>query len=623
MKYFSFLLLSFFSVNCVFAQTGNVGIGTSSPKASAALDISSSTKGLLIPRMATAQRNAIAAPEKGLMVYDTSVAEFHYYDGGKWRRFSEENNDSSSYFPSFVSSFNTLNFPFNSSNYITENQTNGIIFDNGGSSGNYSDAQSAFIYISKNATALSVRIIIEQMNTAPGDSLTISGVDLSSGSPVSYRYGGTQLDTIYFSGHDDIFLSFFSNATVNAPGFKIRWQRHVLPYVPQPVDGYSPTGWFFQKNNFSIMGGRQELPSYGWGSGNGDFSFSYGLGSRAFGRYGFAAGYHSTTSLFSDAAFAMGNTTNATGNSSVALGYKTTSKGDRSTAMGDRSTASGSTSTAMGYLTDALGSNTTAMGNNTIAKGYSSTVMGMYNDSILTTNQIGETTTTPLFIVGNGNSNIDRSNALVVLKNGNTGINTSAPKSAMHVIRNDSSGGPKKPNAIAILESNQSGYLQFSNTDATESGILAGNFSTSIRSAMLFRADSSIQLRAGGNSTKVFIEKTGNVGIGTQAPAALLDVNGPTIIGSNGTALTEIIKVTVSKNVAAVSANSSVTESFTVANSQPNSTVYVSPASSLSDGLLIAYARVSTAGTVEVKFTNTTGAPIDPATMNFFITVIR
>jgi trimeric autotransporter adhesin len=51
--------------------------------------------------------------------------------------------------------------------------------------------------------------------------------------------------------------------------------------------------------------------------------------------------------------------------------------------------------------------------------------------------------------------------------------------------------------------------------------------------------------------------------------------------------------------------------------------VYVSPASSLSDGLLIAYARVSTAGTVEVKFTNTTGAIIDPATMNFFITVIR
>jgi hypothetical protein len=354
---------------------------------------------------------------------------------------------------------------------------------------------------------------------------------------------------------------------------------------------------------------------------SGNYSTAMGFNTTASGSISTAMGEFANAS--SRASTAMGTGTAASGSISTAMGFYTIASGTASTTMGNNTKASGSYSAALGNLTKAQGVNSVTMGNETIAKGFTSTVIGNFNDSILLANETTITPTTPLFIVGNGNSGNDRSNALVVLKNGNIGINTSAPKSALHVIRNDSSGGPKNPNAIAILESNQSGYLQFSNTDATESGILAGNFSTSIRSAMLFRADSSIQLRAGGNSTKVFIEKTGNVGIGTQSPAALLDVNGPTIIGSNGTALTEIIKVTVSKNVAAVSANSSVTESFTVANSQPNSTVYVSPASSLSDGLLIAYARVSTAGTVEVKFTNTTAAIIDPATMNFFITVIR
>jgi hypothetical protein len=51
----------------------SVGIGTSSPNSSAQLDISSSARGLLIPRMATAGISAISSPAKGLMVYDTTA----------------------------------------------------------------------------------------------------------------------------------------------------------------------------------------------------------------------------------------------------------------------------------------------------------------------------------------------------------------------------------------------------------------------------------------------------------------------------------------------------------------------------------------------------------------------
>lgn len=66
--------------------SGSVGIGTSTPHASAKLDLSSTTQGLLIPRMTVTQRNAIASPAIGLMVYDTNNEEFFYYDGTVWQK---------------------------------------------------------------------------------------------------------------------------------------------------------------------------------------------------------------------------------------------------------------------------------------------------------------------------------------------------------------------------------------------------------------------------------------------------------------------------------------------------------------------------------------------------------
>jgi Chaperone of endosialidase len=54
------------------------------PNSSAMLDIKSTSKGLLTPRMTTAQRNAIASPATGLMVYDTDVNKFFFYAIGSW-----------------------------------------------------------------------------------------------------------------------------------------------------------------------------------------------------------------------------------------------------------------------------------------------------------------------------------------------------------------------------------------------------------------------------------------------------------------------------------------------------------------------------------------------------------
>lgn len=65
------------------ATTGNVGIGTTAPAASAKLEISSTTGALLLPRMTTTQRNALTAVN-GMIIYNTTTGVIEGYEGGAW-----------------------------------------------------------------------------------------------------------------------------------------------------------------------------------------------------------------------------------------------------------------------------------------------------------------------------------------------------------------------------------------------------------------------------------------------------------------------------------------------------------------------------------------------------------
>ena len=79
------LILAFLIPNSKFL-IGQVGINdnNASPDASAMLDVKSTTKGMLIPRMTTTQRDAITSPATGLMVYNTTTTAFNYYNGTAW-----------------------------------------------------------------------------------------------------------------------------------------------------------------------------------------------------------------------------------------------------------------------------------------------------------------------------------------------------------------------------------------------------------------------------------------------------------------------------------------------------------------------------------------------------------
>ncbi len=82
---FSILTL-YLLLTTYYLSTAQIAINTdgTAPDASAMLDVSSTDKGMLIPRMTTAERENISSPATGLMVYDSDENSFWYYNGTAW-----------------------------------------------------------------------------------------------------------------------------------------------------------------------------------------------------------------------------------------------------------------------------------------------------------------------------------------------------------------------------------------------------------------------------------------------------------------------------------------------------------------------------------------------------------
>jgi hypothetical protein len=114
-----------------------------------------------------------------------------------------------------------------------------------------------------------------------------------------------------------------------------------------------------------------------------------------------------------------------------------------------------------------------------------------------------------------------------------------------------------------------------------------------------------------------------SVGIGTTIPTARLDVDANFKLGNNGTILNEIIKSTETYDIPSLAPGAVDIQTFAVINATLGSAVSFSPLSALPDGITISYARVSAAGIVEVKVVNAGNATQNPASMSFFVGLIR
>ncbi|MCB0508418.1 MAG: hypothetical protein KDD21_08975 [Bacteroidetes bacterium] len=77
MKYFTLFSFIFLATNFTNAQTGNVGIGTASPNASAILEVTSTNKGILAPRVSIGNVSAFGlsgdTKSAGMIVYNTKM----------------------------------------------------------------------------------------------------------------------------------------------------------------------------------------------------------------------------------------------------------------------------------------------------------------------------------------------------------------------------------------------------------------------------------------------------------------------------------------------------------------------------------------------------------------------
>ncbi|KAA0992675.1 BclA C-terminal domain-containing protein [Dyadobacter aurulentus] len=106
-KLYQLLLTSSFAL-LAFGAQAQVGVGTTTPDGSAQLDVTSNSKGVLIPRMASFERTGINPAAEGLLVYQTDPpAGFYYYTGSQWVRLVNSAESATASIPSLYAGNNT------------------------------------------------------------------------------------------------------------------------------------------------------------------------------------------------------------------------------------------------------------------------------------------------------------------------------------------------------------------------------------------------------------------------------------------------------------------------------------------------------------------------------------
>ncbi|NQX82988.1 MAG: hypothetical protein HRT66_13490 [Flavobacteriaceae bacterium] len=151
------------------------------------------------------------------------------------------------------------------------------------------------------------------------------------------------------------------------------------------------------------------------------------------GRNSVAIGASATSNKFSS--IALGELSTTMEWASIAMGYHTHTAGVASTAVGHEAITMGNYSTSLGYRTNSAGHYSTAIGQGVTTTAYASTALGYLlkaetafqvtlgvNNKEISGDVDNFVPTDPLLVIGNGIDHNSRSNALVMLKNGNTTI---------------------------------------------------------------------------------------------------------------------------------------------------------------------------------------------------------
>jgi len=369
-KYF-LLGIIFFS----FSAYSQVGIGTVTPNTTSSLDITSSNTGILVPRIPLTNVTSISpiatTPATSLLVWNTNTSViggegkgFYFWDGTKWV---------------FLINTNTI------STYITPHNTLDMAYDQGIAGGG--------------------RII-----TADNGNVLINGTD-------GFKTTGT-INVGTYIGNSTGVQMFFNPRRGAFRAGSGSWDD-VFPGTGN-VGSYSVAMGFG-----NTASGQFSLALVNGSSAEAESAVAIGNGARAVLQDDVAIGQSAIAN--GSSATAIGESTEATGVSSIAIGFAAHSIGAQSTALGKSCQAEAANSTAIGFGSQALGNESLAIGRGIRTDSYAEFSLGTFN-----TNGGGNKTTwittDRLLSIGNGETTAARSNALVVLKNGNVGIGSDAPK---------------------------------------------------------------------------------------------------------------------------------------------------------------------------------------------------
>ena len=235
-----------------------------------------------------------------------------------------------------------------------------------------------------------------------------------------------------------------------------------------------------------------------------------GLYSTALGNFVIASGTN---------AFAAGNSSSASEQNAIAIGNSSVASATNATAIGQTAEASGEGATSVGYNVEASGNYATAIGRDNVAQSYGETVLGIYNSFNSPQSSTAFDPNDRLLVVGNGTATNDRSNALVMLKNGNTGLGTDSPDTTLHLV-----------GQLKYTDGNQSnGYVLTSDANGN------ANWRASLDGISDTDEDTRIRLEASTDkdyirfdtdgSERMTIDSLGNVGIGSSSPTQLLQID--------------------------------------------------------------------------------------------------
>ncbi len=429
------------------AQSLAVNTDGSTASSSAMLDVKSTTKGLLIPRMSRTERNAIVSPATGLLIFQNAPDSigFYYYNGSNWASlagaaadplaWSTGGNNGTNAATDFMGTTDNQDIVFKRNNIRS-----GILNARNTSwgTGAFNPAATGTGNAAFGTYALTAATS-GNYNMALGDSAMYSNSSGAFNTTIGAR-AGYDLTT----GSSNVFIGYGAGHNVTTASNKLYIGNNSID--PPLIYGD------FTSKSIAMGYANDVQSSYGFAVGyqdtvSGFNSIAMGHNNKVTGQSCFAAGDGNYMSPSSNGSFVIGSANNMNATASAIIGQSSTILGNYSFSAGTfnySSTMQGYTigiydstytnnTVAIGFVNKVRGSYAMAIGTNNEAPSFGETTMGMMATRYTPSNANSWVGTDRLFTIGNGKFFGAFSDALVLLKNGNLGLGTSTPGSLLDV----------------------------------------------------------------------------------------------------------------------------------------------------------------------------------------------